>query len=69
MSCNVGSHETYMSPASCAALYNKFLRDNVLSSCSYVCTKGLLANDAEIKHDEDGNVDKCSVDQKYLCVP
>lgn len=68
MSCNVDSHETVMSPALCAALYNLFLQNNVLSSCTDVCIKGLLSNDAEIKHDGDGNVDKCYVDQLYLCV-
>lgn len=35
VSCNVDSHETVMSPASCAALYNY----NVLSSCADVCMK------------------------------
>lgn len=61
MSCNVDSHETVMSPASCAALYNY----NVLSSCADVCMKkgGCSLNDGEIKHEGDGNVDICYVHQ------
>ncbi len=65
---NVGSHETYTSPALCAALYCVILHNNGLSSCADVCTKGQGSNEAEIKHDGDGNVDKCYVDQEYLCV-
>lgn len=69
MSCNVDSHETVMSPALCAALYNLFSQNNALSRCMDVCIRRLLFNDAKIKHDVDGNVDKCYVDQLYLCVP
>lgn len=40
-----------MSPALCAALYNLFPQNNVLSSCTDVCVKELLSYDAQIKHD------------------
>lgn len=68
-SCNVGSHETYISPASCAALYSIFFRNNVLPSCADVCTNGQRSKDAEIKHDGEGHVDKCYVYQLYLYLP